>query len=326
MRAQGAAVQGALAALGLCAAYLTWQREPELNQGEVVVLDVSRKSLEKIRYEDGERWMELFRLPQTGSTVWLKQGVAEGARPQGLPDGGPALAPPPVRQLRGNERAEKLFVRFAPLRAARAFASLSDDKRKEVGLVDSKRTLTVTAGGVTHRVKLGSSSLAGGPPFIEDEEGRYYLLGASLVSELDPASQILVDRRLHALKVGELDELALSSGGKERRFVQKSAAGGLKLFPKEAPEQADDRARNWHERVFSQLSVTLLYGSDEAPPQPPVPALRVDYFQRGSPVGFMELAKAGTETVGRTEHTAGWVRLGGNMDDLIAEAQKLISP
>ena len=40
MRARGATIQGALAGLGMLAAYGTWQREPERAAGEVTVLDI----------------------------------------------------------------------------------------------------------------------------------------------------------------------------------------------------------------------------------------------------------------------------------------------
>ena len=61
MNARGVAVQGALAVLGLIAALLTWQREPEGQPGEVTVLDISKRALQQARYDDAARFVEGLR-------------------------------------------------------------------------------------------------------------------------------------------------------------------------------------------------------------------------------------------------------------------------
>ena len=101
MKAQGAAIQGGLAAVALIAAYTTWQREPERKSGEVAIIDASASDVQKIRYEDSSgptvKWVELERRKEAdGPRVWLR--VA--ARPD---------QKAPERELRGNESANKLF-------------------------------------------------------------------------------------------------------------------------------------------------------------------------------------------------------------------------
>ena len=63
MNGKTVVLQGGLALLGLAAAYTTWQRQPELQPGEVFVLDITRNDLEKIRFddEDAKTWAELQR-------------------------------------------------------------------------------------------------------------------------------------------------------------------------------------------------------------------------------------------------------------------------
>ena len=53
MNVRGAAVQSGLAALGLVVAYTTWQREPERAPGEVIVIDVNKSDVQKVRFDDG---------------------------------------------------------------------------------------------------------------------------------------------------------------------------------------------------------------------------------------------------------------------------------
>ena len=93
MKARGAMVQGGLAALGLVAAYVTWQRPPEKAVGEVKVLNLSRSDVEKGRYDDGTHWVEV--MPGHGEQFEPKVWVRTGSRPTPLPtavDAGTALA------------------------------------------------------------------------------------------------------------------------------------------------------------------------------------------------------------------------------------------
>ena len=62
------------------------------------------------------------------------------------------------RVLRGNERAQKAFERFAPLRAVRGLGAVSADKLKELGFEGSKRRLLVQASGNSHLFKVASAA------------------------------------------------------------------------------------------------------------------------------------------------------------------------
>jgi hypothetical protein len=94
MKAQGAWIQSALAAAALLAAYVTWQRPAENTDAEVVVLDIARPTIERLRYEDDRRIVEV--IPGREAT-WIRQtekpppppppvAAADGGSP--LPDGG----------------------------------------------------------------------------------------------------------------------------------------------------------------------------------------------------------------------------------------------
>ncbi len=53
-------IQGALAVVGLGAAYATWQREPEKVAGEVVVVEATKAEVTRVRFEDDKGWVELY--------------------------------------------------------------------------------------------------------------------------------------------------------------------------------------------------------------------------------------------------------------------------
>lgn len=368
MKARGALIQGGLAAAGLVAAYVTWQRPPEDIKGDVTMLDVGRNSLEKVRYDDGLRWVELR--PQGKSeeaVVWLEQGSRPPPAAPTLPgagaDGGVALAggadagtnvlaslppppaPPPPREVRGNERAQKLLEKFAPMRASRLLGTLSDAKAKELGFVDSKRKLEVFAGGVSYAYTVASPTAGG---FVssyvrDDKSGNVYLVAGSLLSELDPSSQQLVERRLHAFKPTDFNGFLVNVEGKAREFVQTGAEtpATTKVAPKAAPDKPDEMVRNWHDRLFNRLIVTEVLGKTEKPASgEPKVVLRVEYTGRGGTKGWLEVARgAGAapaapaapgappagEYFGRSEQTAGWVRLGGPVEELLTEAKKVVA-
>ena len=75
MNGKAVLVQGGLALVGLAAAYVTWQRQPELQAGEVFVLDLTKNELDKVRFddEDAKTWVELQReSDNNGSFVALR--------------------------------------------------------------------------------------------------------------------------------------------------------------------------------------------------------------------------------------------------------------
>ena len=173
MKVRGAAIQGGLALLALGAAYLTWRREPEPHDGDVVALDLTRSALEKVRYEDGRKWVELTK-GTLGSeeVVWVREGQKPQPPPPPAPDagmaatdGGTAEAPRlKIREFRGNEMALKLYEKFAPLYAARALGALDEKKLEDVGLKNAERRVEVTARRVKHAFVAGPTAFGAGPP------------------------------------------------------------------------------------------------------------------------------------------------------------------
>ncbi len=343
MKSRGATIQGALALTGLVAAYATWQREPDRAVGsEVVVLDLGRGDLERVRYDDGSKWLELQRRASDANpSVSLRLGSRPTAAPDGgaPPDGGVALASAKQatldREVIGNDAADKLLEKFTPLRAARALGVLDDAKMQELGLAESKKRVEVTArGGKRTSYLLASSALGANAPYLENEQDKkVYLLGSSILSDLDAASTRLVDRRLHTFKAADYDSVLVRADNKQREFVQSSSEPQqtYKLAPRKNPDKPDEFARNWHDKIW-QMIVTEVLGKGEAPASgEPAPAFKIEYRRAGKSVGWLELAvgraASGTapDLYARTEHTAGWDKVHAVGEDLLKEAKKVVS-
>jgi hypothetical protein len=315
MRARGVVVQGALAAAGLAAAFLVWQREPAGAPGEVVVLDASKRTLERVRYEEAGRWVELYRDTSRDGELWLRLGT------QASPE------PPAPRELRANETARKLFARFAPLRATRGLGALDERTLAEVGLKDSPRKLAVRLSTGEHAFSLATPVSGWGSPYLRREaDGLVYLLGPSLLPDLEAAANRLVDRTLHAFQSDAYDTLTVTRGDSSRTFSVRAreARGPVEWVPQDAPDAPDEAARAWHERLWQLTPVDFLGRGEEPPGGSPQEVLRVDYRREGRTLGHLTVARgAGGEHYLRTEHTPGWARLPPWADALILESQAL---
>ena len=331
MNVRGAAVQSGLAALGLVVAYATWQREPERAPGEVVVVDVSKGDVQQVRLDEGGgKWVELERHKDARDEeprVWLKLSAD-------------AQKKIPARELPGNEGADRLWDKFAPLRATRALGVLKADKLKELGLDAPKKKLELTARGQKRLFDVGSSPYGVSDPYVKDEQdGRVYVLGGGVLSDLESAGVRLVDRSLHAFKPGDFDAVAVTAGGKTRPLQAPAAENqfAAKLLSAKSGKP-DEMAKNWHDKVW-RLMVTDVLGKGELPEKgAPEVGCKVEYSWRGKPKGFVELARLAApstssmvstaqppaaEMWARSERTAGWDKLPGNAEELMRECAKI---
>ncbi len=357
MKPRSTLIQGGLALLALAAAYLTWQRPKEAATvaESVTVLDADKQSLEKLRYEDGTRFLELTRTPGDPPATWLTMGFLPGKLPafdaglpaaQGAVDGGAdagvdagAIAPlavappepPPTRLVKGNERADQLWARFTPFDAARALGVLAEPKLTELGLDGAERRLDVTVAGTAHTFYVSRpQSGVIGTWLKEAKTGTVYLLQGALFSELDPSSQVLVDRRLHTFRQPEFDRFTVVVGEKRAEYVQTNAdiPQTAKVASAATPDKPDELAKNWHDKIWNRLVVTEVLGKDELPKAgEPKVELRLEYQGRGKAKGWLEVGfdpKHGTWA--RSENTAGWVAVHQGAEDAVVEAKKLVGP
>jgi len=329
MNVRGAAVQSGLAALGLVVAYTTWQREPDRAPGEVVVVDANKSDVTSIKLDDGNgKTTELDRRKEGDDEprVWLKLSAD-------------AKAKKPAREVPGNEGAERLWDKFAPLRATRALGTLKADKLKELGLDAPKKKLEVTARGVKHVFDIGSSPYGVSDPYVKDEQdGRVYVLGGGVINDLESAGVRLVDRQLHAFKPGDYDSVTITAGGKSRTLKAPPSENQFTAKLVNAKTgKPDDMAKNWHDKVWRMMVVDVLGKGEQPTDGTPEVACKVQYDWRGKQKGFVELARVTPAPVAsnvstppkppeawaRSEHTASWDKLPGNAEDVIKECSKI---
>jgi hypothetical protein len=353
MRIQGAVVQGGLAALGMVLAFTTWRREPDKAPGQVVVIDASKNDVKKVHFTDDKGgFVELTR---ADDGVWLRVSAR-----------GEGKAHTPERELRGSEAAEKLLDSFGPLRATRALGVPAEDKLVEYGLADAppkddsstkkpdggvakhaeapakkptvRKRFEVTARGEAHAFTVGAGGASFVPYLRDEHDGQVYLLGGSLVSDLDSAATRMVERGLHGFKPGDFDGVTVIAGGKRRDLRVLAADKPLeaKLASAKTPDKPDEMARSWHDKVWRLFPVEVL-GRNETPAAgAPQTVVRVEYASHGRQQGFVEIGRVAApapantsaapppaEIYARSEHTAGWVKLTTAAEDVIKDAEKI---
>jgi hypothetical protein len=341
---KGVALQGGLAWLGLAAAYLTWQRQPELQAGEVFILDITKNELEKIRFddEDAKTWTEL-QLGSDGNGSFVALHLSARAAPEAKKTG-PAPTPgkpTPERVVRGSDAATTLYQRFAPLHATRALGVLDAAKCKDLGLAAPKKHITVVTRSGRRVFDLAPAPLGGTDPYLRDQtDGRVFVVARSILSDFQAAATSLVERHLHGFRLEDADRVSVAAGSakKEYRVARAADGRGVEIASTGAPDKPDPAARTWHERAFGLWPSESL-GKGEMPAEgEPQARLRLDYFARGRSLGWLVLAEAPSTPVesvsstipapkktfyARSESTLGWVKLSGDTDSLVTEGVKL---
>jgi hypothetical protein len=326
------ATQGGLAVAALVAAYLTWQRSPELAPDEVVVIDAAKNDLVSARFDDQEKhtWVELSRsADDAGPFITVHLGPQEQPMPG-------KDAPPkktPERLVRGSDAADKLFASLAPLRGTRSLGNLSSGKLKDLGIDAAKKRLSLVLRNGKRSFSMTAAPAGGSEPYLRDEQsGQVYLVARSTLSDFQAAASILPERRLHAFKLDEADHLTVTMGTVHREFVVSHGESGVVLAPVASPSKADSAFKTWHDRAFSAWPVEVL-GKDEVPAEgTPLVELRIDYSARGHRLGFLEIAKGATVAsnaestktalFARSERTLGWFKL--SVESLLSDVPPLL--
>jgi hypothetical protein len=334
-------IQAGLALLALLFAYTTWQRQPELTSGEVFVLEVTKNDLQRVRFEDQEAktWAELTKdkdAAGTFTTVRLSGYDNTGAS---VPAGHPGVVlKMPERLLRGSETAQRLFDKFAPLRGKRALGVLDAAKSKELGLDTTKKFLEINARGWKRRFAIVPAPPGGNDPYIKDvQDNRVYVVDRPILTDLQAATTNLVDRRLHAFRIEEVDRVVITGAGKRREFIGSRIEQfpGIRLAPVEAPDKSDATLKNWHDRIFGLFPTEVLGKGENPASGAPTVSLKLEYFSRGRPIGWAELARTkppaastGTppnpDVLVRSEHTLGWYRVASDSNALLTEGETLL--
>lgn len=186
----------------------------------------------------------------------------------------PAPTPPPVemkeittvKEYRGNDGAVELLGLFGPLKALRTLGAVDEAKAKELGFSGSKKTLTVSAKGLSYAFVLGGTSYGSGDYYVRDPQGQVYLLSQRIIADFEFSDSRLMERRLHRFERADIDRVEVTVGTKTRTFVQGSRQNPQAFFFAEqaTPDKRDDSIKNWMEKLL-RLAISDYVAQGEDP-------------------------------------------------------------
>lgn len=244
-----------------------------------------------------------------------------------------------VKEFRGNDAATELLGLFGPLRALRALGSVDDAKAKELGLTDSKKSLTVNAKGLSYKFVIGGTSYGSGDYYVRDAQGQVFLISQRIIADFEFSDSRLMERRLHRFERADFDRIEVKVGDKTRTIVQAARQNPQGFFFAESatPDKRDDSLKNWVEKLL-RLSISdfLAQGEEPATSGPAMSGtakngelISVRFFDGRKELGNMVLSRYPNpktnqpEYYARTETSVALVRLlAATAESVITDAEK----
>jgi len=320
-------VHGALLIISAGLAYSVWNKDepaPEKQQATLDVWNGSQASFSKLSFESKTRKVRLEGRKDALGYYYVASVDKEEAPATdphaGLPghDGAPLKAPDAKDAKKETSRfvsvkaGETLVKALSPLKAVRAVGKVEPARNEEFGLDTPEGTLKVTIDGKEHVLIIGGTTPGGSERYARyQNSGEVFAISGDIAQSLMFGDSRLPERELHGFKSEDVTKVRIQKGPKSRELVPvkgKNEGWGDVT----SPTKQDETAGNWMSKVGR------LRGSDfvETPARrlrPEDALVRIEYFDGGKSVGFVELYKQagekGNEYLARTEWDRWYVKV-----------------
>ena len=319
-------LHGGLLVVAAGLAYSVWNKDeavPEKQQALVDVWGGSQASFTKLSFEGKTRKVRLEGQKDAVGYYYVTTVDKEDAPPADphagvpnaplkAPDGSETKPKKETSRFVSVKAGETLVKALAPLQAVRAVGKVEANRNEEFGLDKPEGTLKVTIDGKEHVLVIGGTTPGGSERYARyQNSGEVFAISGDIAQSLMFGDSRLPERELHGFKNDEVSKVRLQKAGKSRELVRvkdKNEGWG----DPSAPTKQDETAGNW----MSKLG--RLRGSDfiEKPSKPLRPEdaiVRVEYFDGGKSIGFVELYKVpgekGNDYLARTEWDRWYVKV-----------------
>lgn len=291
-----------LGVLGVAAALAVhvWTKDekPRLEKGDQVeVWGGKPDDVKEISFESEKRRVQLEARKDSRGRWYVgtvdKTLEVKPPRPTG--DAGAPAPPPPVTEKRETTRfvsvdqADKLVESLAPLTAYRAVGKIEDARAEEFGLAKPEGTLRIKLDGKERTLVIGGTTPGGADRYARLENGEVYAIPGSIAQSLMFAESRLIERELHGFEPEEVTRARIVKGGDAREVVRlEDKKEGWAAAT--SPGVLDETVGNW----MTKLGRLRVMQYTETPPAPVTPesvVVRVEYFDKSSELGFIELVK-----------------------------------
>jgi hypothetical protein len=320
-------LHGGLLVVAAGLAYSVWNKDEPLPEKQQAMIDVwsgSQASFTKLSFEGKTRKVRLEGQKDALGYFYVTTVDKEDAPPAD-PHAGVPNAPMKAPDAQDKKETKKETTRFisvkagetlvkalSPLQAVRAVGKVETSRNEEFGLDKPEGTLKVSIDGKEHTLIIGGTTPGGSERYARyQNSGEVFAISGDIAQSLMFGDSRLPERDLHGFKNEEVAKVRLQKAGKSRELVRvkdKTEGWG----DPSAPNKQDETAGNW----MSKLG--RLRGSDfiEKPAKalrPEDAIVRVEYFDAGKSIGFVELyklpAEKGNDYLARTEWDRWYVKV-----------------
>jgi hypothetical protein len=319
-------LHGGLLVVAAGLAYSVWSKDepaPEKQQALVDVWGGSQASFTKLSFEGKTRKVRLEGQKDALGYYYVTTVDKEEAPP---PDPHAGVPNAPLKAPDGSETkpkkettrfvsvkaGETLVKALAPLQAVRAVGKVEANRNEEFGLDKPEGTLKVTIDGKEHVLVIGGTTPGGSERYARyQSSGEVFAISGDIAQSLMFGDSRLPERELHGFKNDEVSKVRLQKAGKSRELVRvkdKNEGWG----DPSAPTKQDETAGNWMSKL-GRLRGSEFIEKPSKPLRPEDAIVRVEYFDAGKSIGFLELYKLpgekGNDYLARTEWDRWYVKV-----------------
>ena len=319
-------LHGGLLVVAAGLAYSVWNKDepaPEKQQALVDVWGGSQASFTKLSFEGKTRKVRLEGQKDALGYYYVTTVDKEEAPPAdphaGVPNA-PLKAPDAAETKPKKETTrfvsvkagETLVKALAPLQAVRAVGKVEANRNEEFGLDKPEGTLKVTIDGKEHVLVIGGTTPGGSERYARyQSSGEVFAISGDIAQSLMFGDSRLPERELHGFKNDEVSKVRLQKAGKSRELVRvkdKNEGWG----DPSAPTKQDETDGNWMSKL-GRLRGSEFIEKPSKPLRPEDAIVRVEYFDAGKSIGFLELYKLpgekGNDYLARTEWDRWYVKV-----------------
>ena len=311
----------------LAGAFWSWKADqsPKKASGATLVsmLDVGPEDLAAVslKQKDGRVTRVVYEGKGDDRTAWVEVTKAMVATTSGA-----AAAQAEKRKFPGGDAATKLVESLAPLQAIRSLGKLSEAQRTQFELVDAKMEMILeTRGGKAHAVKVGASPFGSQDYYVEDAEGRAWLVKSGTVKPLMNGDG-LMERTLHEVDDKELAFVEVESGDRNAKYEQQHRldAKGRYWSKPDSPDARETQVGTW---LGKARKIPVLRYPDVQPATPPPVKLGLVYKdEKGKVLARFDIApREGLPPLVRSERTRLWAESDKTrVDEVLGELDAIL--
>jgi hypothetical protein len=304
-------------------AYTVWNKDeaaPEKEQPTVDVWSGSQASFSKLSFEGKTRKVRLESQKDELGYFYIGTVDKEDApakNPHEGVQGAPLKAPEGSEPKKETTRfvsvkaGETLVKALSPLKALRAVGKVEAARFEEFGLDKPEGTLKVTIDGKEHTLVIGGTTPGGADRYVKYQSGEVFAISGDIAQSLMFGDSRLPERDLHGFKNEDIQRVRIQKGGKTRELVRVKEKNDGWGDPA-TPNKQDETAGNWVTKL-NRLRGTEFVEKPATALKPESAIVRVEYFDGGKAVGFVELYKLpgekGNDYLARTEWDRWYVKV-----------------